>query len=152
MFNEIKKYKNDHFVLMPKDNLQLACTAPTTKSGLFIVYALAEGKRKLVYIGHSGEEGEDGKLEMNKEGYGGIKDSIVNGIHFDGAAHTTWQEQMKVENIEALHVHWYLTYQGKFKDFPADVEKELLKFYKKLNGKLPRWNKAKQHAPALAAS
>ena len=48
---------------------------------------------------------------------------------------------MKLENIEALDVYWYITYDDINKDFPEDIEDELLLNYKTLYGKLPRWNK-----------
>lgn len=144
MFDELSKYKSNHFFLKPNDNLMQVCNAPTDKSGVYIVYALAKGKVELVYIGRSGKKGEDGNIQTRIAGCGGIKDRIVNGKHFNRLARRTcWPQQMKLENIEALDVYWYITFDGDNKDFPEDVEGTLLQHHKSLYGRLPRWNKLK---------
>lgn len=43
--------------------------------------------------------------------------------------------------IEALDIYWYITYDGKNKDFPQDVERTLLQNHISMYGRLPRWNK-----------
>lgn len=48
---------------------------------------------------------------------------------------------MKAEDIEALDVYWYVTYDGINKDFPEDVERVLLQHYINIYGELPRWNR-----------
>lgn len=48
---------------------------------------------------------------------------------------------MKLENIEALDIYWYVTYDEKNKDFPEEIESMLLKFHNTFYEKLPRWNK-----------
>ena len=142
MFDEVDKYRSDHFFLKPGDNLMQVCNAPTDKSGVYLVYALAKGRIELIYIGHSGKKGEDGNIETRIAGCGGIKDSIVNGKHFNGVARRIcWPQQMQLEKIEALDIYWYVTYEGASKDFPEDVERELLQKHIHLFGRLPRWNK-----------
>ena len=49
---------------------------------------------------------------------------------------------MLAENIEALDVHWYITYEGDIKDCPLQIESLLLHKYLEIYGTLPRWNKA----------
>ena len=56
MFDGLNKYKSDHFFLNLNDNLMLVCNAPTDKSGVYIVYALAKGKIDLIYVGRSGKK------------------------------------------------------------------------------------------------
>jgi hypothetical protein len=142
MFDQLKKYKTDHFFLKPNDNLMQACNAPADKSGVYVVYALAKGKIELIYIGRSGKKGEDGNIKTRIAGCGGIKDRIVNGKHFNRLARRKcWPLQMKLENIETLDVYWYVTYDEKNKDFPEEIESMLLQLHRNLYGRLPRWNK-----------
>lgn len=47
---------------------------------------------------------------------------------------------MLKENIDTLDIHWYVTYDGGVKDFPRDLEIELLMQYQSIYGCLPRWN------------
>lgn len=142
MFDELNKYKNGHFFLNTNDNMMQVCNAPTDKSGVYIVYALAKGKIELIYIGRSGRKGADGNIQTRVAGCGGIKDRLVNGKHFNKIARrTSWPQQMKLENIEALDVYWYITYDEKNKDFPEDVERILLQHHISIYERLPRWNK-----------
>ena len=142
MFDELNKYKSDHFFLKPDENLMQVCNAPTDKSGVYIVYALAKGKIELIYIGRSGKKGADGNIQTRIAGCGGIKDRIVNGKHFNRLARRKcWPQQMNLENIEALDVYWYITYDDVNKDFPEEVERMLLQLHIELYKRLPRWNK-----------
>ena len=78
MFDELNKYKhNDHFFFKPTDNLNSVCNAPTDKSGVYIIYALKNGKIELIYIGRSGELKSDGTLFIRKAGLGGLKDRLA---------------------------------------------------------------------------
>ena len=143
MFDELNKYTGNHFFLQLTDKLMQVCNAPADKSGVYVVYALAKGKIDLVYIGRSGKKGADGNIQTRIAGCGGIKDRIVNGKHFNGVARrNSWPQQMRLENIEALDVYWYITFDEINKDFPEDVERQLLQRYINLYGSLPRWNKS----------
>lgn len=143
MFDELKKYKNnDHFFFKPEDGLSKVCNAPNDKSGVYLVYALAQGRIELIYIGMSGLEQKDGTLKTRKAGLGGMKDRIVNGHHFGKTPRRqSWPIQMLKENIEALDVYWWVTYDEKTSDFPRNVEEVLLQKHFDLYSRLPRWNK-----------
>lgn len=142
MFDELDKYQSGHFFLNPNDNMMQVCNAPTDKSGVYIVYALAKEKIELIYIGRSGKKGPDGNIQTRVAGCGGIKDRLVNGKHFNRIARrTSWPQQMKQENIEALDIYWYITYDDVTKDFPEDVERALLQHHISIYERLPRWNK-----------
>lgn len=143
MFDELRKYKNNnHFFFKPEDGLSKVCNAPNDKSGIYIAYALAQGKIELVYIGISGLEQKDGTLKTRKAGLGGMKDRIVNGHHFGKIPRRqSWPIQMLKENIEALDVYWWVTYDERTLDFPRSVEVVLLQKHFDLYGRLPRWNK-----------
>ena len=52
MLDELGKYKEkDHFFFQSNEALAMACNAPTDKSGVYVVYALKNGKIELIYIG-----------------------------------------------------------------------------------------------------
>jgi hypothetical protein len=142
MFNELDKYQSDHFFLMPGGALMQSCNAPTDKSGVYLVYALEKGRVELIYIGRSGKKTADGNIQTRKAGCGGIKDRIVNGKHFNRLARRVcWLQQMKLENIDALDIYWYITYDDTYKDCPEEIEKLLLQKFTYIMGKPPRWNK-----------
>ncbi len=101
MFDELNKYKhNDHFFFKPTDSLTEVCNAPTDKSGVYIVYALKNGKIELIYIGKSGKIKQDGLMLTRKTGLGGIKDRIINGHQFGKIPRRkSWPIQLFKENI-----------------------------------------------------
>lgn len=141
MFDELSKYKpNDHFFFKATDNLNQVCNAPTNKSGVYIVYALKDGRIELVYIGCSGKVKADGTIFVRKAGIGGLKDRLVNGKQFGAARRNSWRTLMAYEKIEALDVYWYVTHDTDFIDCPRDLENTLLKKYFQIYGNLPRWN------------
>jgi CTP:phosphocholine cytidylyltransferase-like protein len=141
MFDELNKYKeNDHFFFTAKDNLSTVCNAPTDKSGVYIVYALKNGKINLIYIGSSGEIKLDGTLFTRKAGVGGLKERLVNGKQFGEPRRNSWKEKIQEENIEALDVYWYVTHGENFIDCPKKLERKLLKKHFDIYGELPIWN------------
>ena len=142
MFDELEKYRDKgHFFLKQGGNLSEVCNAPTNKSGVYLVFALSNGTIELVYIGMSGQEQADGTVKVRTAGLGGIKDRIVNGHQFGKIPrHKSWPHQMQRENIEALDVYWYVTWDGTINDVPRDVEWALLKKHFQIYRRLPRWN------------
>lgn len=142
MFDELNKYKqNDHFFFKRTDNLGQVCNAPTDKSGVYIVYALKNGRIELIYIGCSGKVNKDGTIFIRKTGLGGIKDRIVNGHQFGKTPRRiSWAKQMAKENIEALDIYWYVTHNDKYIDCPRILENQLLKKHLDIYGRLPKWN------------
>ncbi|MGD9488915.1 MAG: hypothetical protein AB7W47_12890 [Calditrichaceae bacterium] len=140
MFDELKKYQNNgHFIFTKDDNLTDVCNAPKNKSGIYIVYELKNGKIELVYIGSSGKVQNDGKIKHRN---GGLFDRIVNGHQFgDIPRKKSWPQKLEEENIEALDVYWYDTFNNKAADIPLYVEAKLIQKFFELYGHLPRWNK-----------
>ena len=143
MFDELNKYEqHDHFFLKPHDSLREVCNAPTNKSGIYIVYALKNGKIELIYIGCSGKIQADGSMFIRKAGLGGIKDRIVNGHQFGKIPRRkAWITQIEKEKIEALDIYWYSTHNQKYSDCPRILENKLLQKYLNIYGRLPKWNK-----------
>ncbi len=141
MFDELNKYReNSHFFFNPKDNLAKVCNAPTNKNGVILVYALKKGKVELIYIGSTGKFEKDGSVAVNTEGLGGIKDNIINEIHFGKPRETSWPAKMIDEEIEALDVYWYVTHGDKYNDPPKMPEKKIMQVHLDVYGRYPRWN------------
>lgn len=73
-----------------------------------------------------------------------MKDRIVNGYHpkFGKVKRKyAWPEQMRIENIAFIEVHWWVTWDYKNKDFPMDVEGLLREEYLSEYVRLPEWHK-----------
>ena len=141
MFDELSKYKqNDHFFFKPNDNLEQACNAPVNKGGLYIIYALKNGRIELVYIGYSGEVKPDNIALIGKEGLGGLQDQIVKGEQFGSPRHKILKAALMIEKMEAVDIYWYVTHTEKFVDNPKVVAKKLLKIHSEIYGRLPKWN------------
>lgn len=142
MFHELNKYKQrDHFFFKRTDDLRQVCNAPTDMSGVYVVYALKNGKIELVYIGRSGKIESNGVMFVRKAGLGGIKDRIVNGHQFGKLPRRiSWPVQITKEKIEALDIYWYATHDSKMSDCPRILENKLLSTHMDIFGRLPRWN------------
>ncbi len=144
MFDELEKYKiKGNFFFQSTDSLEEVCTAPVEQYGVFLVYALQKGKVELVYIGKTGLSltKKSQKEEQESKVSDGLKDNLVEGLHFDETKRKhCWPVQMLIEDIEVLHIHWYVTWETKHKDRPKAIKVKLLKLYKNIFGVFPRWN------------
>lgn len=139
MLFELSKYKsNNHFFFEATDELGDVYNAPKYGMGIYLVYALQKGKVKLIYIGSSGKVRQSGSPQVRK---GGLYDRIVNGKQFDAARKKSWKQMVISEDIDALDIYWYETFDDNVKDIPTVVEGFLLQEYFDATGKLPKWNK-----------
>ena len=139
LYDELNKYEiNDHFFFKVTDSLEKVCNAPKNGSGVYVVYALAHGKIELVYIGSSGKMQENGTL---KHRAGGLFDRIVNGKQFNNNRKISWPEKMVDEQIEALDIYWFNTFNNKVQDIPLFTEAILIQKHFDIFRTLPRWNK-----------
>lgn len=141
IFDQLNKYrKNDHFFFRATDSLAEVCNAPDDKDGVYLVYELKDGGVTLVYIGSSGEKMPGYAI---REGLVGIYTDIIFG---SGSAKVRnserWPVKMLSENIEALDIYWWVTYNGNnySGDHPEDVKRSLFRAHKKIFGALPKWN------------
>lgn len=141
MYKEVSKFKNSgSFQFSSSVELEEVCNAPMDASGVFLVYALVGDEKVLIMVGSTGTVQNDGSLKAKS---GGLYDKIVNGHQFAKTARKySWKTQLKLENIEALEVFWYETYNDKTKVIPTFVEGQLLQLFLKEHGKLPKWNVA----------
>lgn len=137
MFSDLDKYKNrDHFFFDRDESLEQVCNAPKDKSGVYVVYELAKGKIRIVYIGSSGKMQGSGHMKHRNSG---LYDRIVNGKQFDKPRRKSWDDKLAKEGIDALDVYWYDTFSDN--DIPATVDGILIQRFYDAYGRLPKWNK-----------
>lgn len=139
MFDELSKYKStNHFFFNSEDDLSKVCNAPKNGVGVFLVYALKNGRIELVYIGASGKLLQNGNLN---ERIGGINDTIVNGKQFEVERRKSWKSIVEYNKIEALDVYWYETFDQENFDIPNTIKGLMLQKFFDIYGTLPKWNK-----------
>ncbi len=137
MFDELSKYKNtDHFFVSANNSLEDVCNAPKDRGGVILVYELKNGGIQLVYIGSACKVNRNGRL-----GKTSLYDTILNGHQFGELPRKkTWLNKIKVENIDALDVYWYVTFNSETADIPSYVAATIIQRFFDFNGCFPRWN------------
>lgn len=140
MYKELEKFKvSNSFTFTIEDSLEQACNA-SEGAGVFVVYAVEGDAKELIMVGSTGTVQNDGTLKSKN---GGLYDKIVNGHQFAKTGRKySWPAQMKLENISALEVVWYETFNADVKAIPTAVEGQVLQSFLDANAKLPRWNVA----------
>jgi hypothetical protein len=139
MLSKLNKYKEKgSFLFKPTASLSAVCNAPKNCSGIYVIYAVLNGKRELIYIGISGRKGADGKIIHRKDG---LRGRFLTGKTDGVLRKIAWPNRMVAQNIQELEIHWYVTYGMNDQDFPRDLEIALLTAYQIENGRLPIWNK-----------
>lgn len=141
MYKELNKFKTSNsFLFRIDDNLETACNATESGSGVFLVYDASGEEKQLIMVGSTGTIQNDGTLKSKN---GGLYDKIVNGHQFAKTGRKySWPAQMKIENIDTLEVFWYETFNAKSKAIPTYIEGLVLQKFLDENGKLPKWNVA----------
>jgi len=137
MFGLEKYSSSDHFFFTSKGDLKLVCNAPKSGVGVYLVYALKNGKIELVYVGCSGKVTQNGDVKMR---IGGLYDRLVNGKQFGQQRRKSWKEKVENDNIEALDIYWYETIDATHFDIPSFVEGRVLQEHLEIYGRLPVWN------------
>ena len=139
MFDELNKYKsNGHFFFTKNKELELVYNGPKDGIGVYLVYALKDGHIELVYIGSAGKISQNGQIKIQD---GGIADRIVNGKQFGEPRKKSWKAKVISENIEALDIYWYETFDKNNRDIPTVIKGILIQRFYELYGALPKWNK-----------
>jgi hypothetical protein len=141
MYKELEKFAvKGSFTFAQDDSLEQVCNAPEAGAGVFVVYAIDGENKELVMVSSTGTVQNDGTLKSKN---GGLYDKIVNGHQFAKTGRKySWPAQMKLENISALEVLWFDTFNADVKAIPTAVEGQVLQSFLDQNGKLPRWNVA----------
>lgn len=137
MIDELQVYKNnDHFFFTKEADMKKVCNAPAKGMGVYVVYELKNGRIRIVYIGAAGRLKNNGIKETGN----GFLNEFLDGIHFGGSREKTWKEKLASENIEALDIYWFETFNEIVQDLPAMVQGQVLQEYYDLHGNLPEWN------------
>jgi hypothetical protein len=136
MFDETRKYKNNgHFFFKKGDSLkQLSKTVPDLP-GVYYIVRLSRGRIELVYIDKSGRIEQNGQFKDP-----GLKSRINS--EMDGIERQDYFEtRILKEDIDALDIYWFVTFDTKSKDLPGFVEGLLFQRFFEIQGRLPLWNK-----------
>jgi hypothetical protein len=135
MFDELTKYKNNgHFFFERGQTLSQVCNAPE-KAGVYYILMLRKGKIELVYIGASGTINQRGEFRTQL-----LRGRLNN--KQDGKNRQQFFEAIMLENeIEALDIYWFVTFDEKHRHIPTYVEALLLQKHFDIYGCLPQWNK-----------
>lgn len=136
MFDELNKYRiNGHFFFSKGDALAEASTDVPDAPGVYYILRLSKGHVDLVYIGKSGTVRQDSTF----------RDQLLRGRinnHQQGISRQQYFDQkMEEEEIEALDIYWFVTYDDKTGDLPSYVEGLIMQRYFETYGCLPPWNK-----------
>jgi len=136
MFSELEKYKNNgHFFYEKGKNLKELSSDVPDLPGVYYILKLSRGKIDLVYIGKSGTILQNGKFK--EQGLNGRLNNKQDGIK----RQDFFNEKCEKENIDALDIYWFVTFDNKCQDLPGYVEGTIMQKYFELYGKLPPWNK-----------
>lgn len=74
MLDYLSKYKHaDHLFFSTSDNFGQVCNAPADKSGVYVIYALKNGRIELIYIGRSGEVNLMAHFSFAKQDWADLK-------------------------------------------------------------------------------
>lgn len=137
MFDELEKYQNKgHFFFEKGSVLSEVSKDVPNEAGVYIVYKLAKGKITLVYIGKSGTMNQNGTFKDQK------LRKRLNNKHEGVKRQVYFENKIEEENIDALDIYWYVTFDKTQQDLPTFVEGLLLQRYIEAYGELPPWNKA----------
>jgi len=135
MFQELDKYKiKGHFFYTKNDLLSEQSKDVPNLPGVYLVYRLARGKIDIVYIGKSGTIQQDGKPKDQ-----GLRKRL-NNTHQGLNRQEYFNTKIEEENIEALDIYWYVTFDDDYRDLPSFVEGLLIQKFFDLYGQLPIWN------------
>lgn len=136
MFSELNKYKqNGHFFFTRDQKLSEECNAPELP-GVYYILQLRKGKVDLVYIGKSGTLNQNGSFSKQQ-----LKTRINN--KQNGTKRQDFFQEIMAENdIDALDIYWFVTFDKNHNDLPAFVEATIMQRYFEIYGCLPEWNKS----------
>ena len=136
MFDETKKYKNNgHFFLKKGDNLKQISKSVPDLPGVYYIVRLSRGRIELVYIDKSGTIQQNGQFK--DQGLQRRLNSKQEGIE----RQVFFESRFLKENIDALDIYWFVTFDTKSNDLPGFVEGLLIQRFFEINGRLPLWNK-----------
>jgi len=136
MFKELNKYKKQgHFFFQKGDVLRQKSKDVPNLPGVYYIIRLTKGKIDLVYIGKSGTLQQNGifKDQLLHKRLNNKQDGLPREQFFN--------QKLEEEQIDALDIYWFVTFDEKQNDLPALIEATIMQRYFDLHGCLPQWNK-----------
>jgi hypothetical protein len=135
MFSELEKYKNKgHFFFEKGNNLEETSKNIPNLPGVYYILRLAQGKVEIVYIGKSGTIKQNGSFM--KQGLNSKLNNKQDGMKLQ----LFFERKFKEENIDALDLYWFVTFDKSESDLPSYVESLIMQRYFEVHGRLPDWN------------
>lgn len=135
MFEELKNYGNNgHFFFSNGDNLKDVSKDVPNLPGIYYILRLAKGRIDLVYIGKSGTINSNGTFKNQ-----GLKNRL-NNIQKEMKRQEFFENKIREEEIDALDIYWFVTFDNKNKDLPGFVEGLLFQKFFDIYQRLPEWN------------
>ena len=138
MFDETKKYNhNGHFFFKPGDNLREVSKDVPNLPGVYYFIRLSHSKVELVYIGKSGSIEQSGEFKKQ-----GLRGRLNNKQEKDIKRQDFFDVKCETENIDAIDVYWFVTFDKVHHDLPGYVEGLLLQRFFDVHECLPVWNRS----------
>ena len=103
--------------------------------GVYYILRLAKGNVDLVYIGKSGTILQNGTFKNQ------LLKSRLNNKQDGMSREQFFKDKIQQEQIDALDIYWFVTFDEKHQDIPAFVEAQIMQRYFDSYGQLPAWNK-----------
>lgn len=136
MFDETKKYKNNgHFFFKKGDSLKQVSKGVPDLPGVYYIVRLSGGRIELVFIDNSGPIQLNGQFK--DKGLQSRLNSKQEGIDREDF----FKSRILKENIDALDIYWFVTFDTKSNDLPLYVQGLLIQRFFEINRRLPLWNK-----------
>ncbi|WP_299385986.1 hypothetical protein [uncultured Lacinutrix sp.] len=136
MKNILKEYViNGTYTFELGDKLSVATKGVKNEPGVYLFYTIKNQIEELVYIGSSGTMQQNGifKDQLLKKRLQNKQEGVRRQVFFE--------MKIKQDNIDAIKVEWYVTFNENIKHLPAYIEAKLLQAYYDDNKQLPIWNK-----------
>ena len=132
----LNKYQTKgSFTFFKGERLSSKCGAIPNEPGVYLIYAVKNLKKDLVYIGASGKMNQDGSFKVQK-----LKNRIQNMQNSTTRRQTYFENKIEELNLDSLEVKWYVTYLKEHTDLPLNIEGTLLQMHFDEYSVLPLWN------------
>ena len=102
MLSKLNLYKEKGiFSFKSTDSLAAVCNAPKNCSGIYLIYALVNGEKELIYIGISGRKSADGKIIHRKDD---LRGRFLTGKTDGVLRKIAWPDRMIAQNLKELEI------------------------------------------------
>ena len=132
----LNKYQTKgSFTFFKGERLSSKCGNIPNEPGVYLIHAVKNMKKELVYIGASAKMNQNGTFKIQK-----LRKRIQNMQNSSMRRQTYFENKIRDMNLVSIEVNWYVTYDGNHKDLPLNIEGSLLQSHYDEFGVLPLWN------------